>query len=147
MNQYNQCVEQGEILIMVGLHLCGTLSPRLVQIFSSFASSNDDGRNNDGDDNNKNENETKEEEIKHDDDNTTNTALLILSPCCMPKRDKSIAEYCRLSKKDPYRYWCEHVYNELNEGKESKRKTLQRKGMFVDENVLSKKNVLIWNVT
>jgi len=63
----------------------------------------------------------------------------------MPKRDKSIAEHCRLSKKDPYQYWCEHAHNEPNEGKESMRTTLQRKGLFVDENVLSRKNVLFRN--
>jgi hypothetical protein len=97
--------EAGAIPVIVGLHLCGTLSTRLTALFTAVAP----------------------------------LAVLVVSPCCLPKRDRAARDKCRLEAWDPYAYWCRCVFEGLD-------LPADQKFMLVDENVVSEKNTLIWAV-
>ena len=94
----------GAVPVLVGLHLCGTLSTRLVELFSAVC------------------------EI----------AVLVLSPCCLPRKDHAARDMCREKGLDPYQHWCDVVFDSLPAS------TTVRKGMAVDEKVLSAKNTIMW---
>ena len=66
-------------------------------------------------------------------------AVLVLSPCCLPKRDKAARDLCRAEGWGAYAYWCRCVFDGLAVPAE-------RKAMLVDEHVLSDKSTVIWAV-
>lgn len=94
----------GATPVVVGLHLCGSLSTRLVELFGAVGE----------------------------------MAVLVLSPCCLPRKDHTARDLCREKGLDPYTHWCQVVFDSLPVSE------AVWKDMAVDENVLSAKNTVMW---
>lgn len=107
LSESTHCFEKGQTVIVIGLHLCGTLSARLIQLYNKMEF----------------------------------VPILIISPCCAPKRSKKVKvfmtrEKLNKNKWPAYGFWTMGLYVLID-------KIQSVKDIVHDELILSDKNTVI----
>eukprot|EP00123_Amoebidium_parasiticum_P002969 comp14257_c0_seq1/m.10252 comp14257_c0_seq1/g.10252 ORF comp14257_c0_seq1/g.10252 comp14257_c0_seq1/m.10252 type:complete len:320 (-) comp14257_c0_seq1:76-1035(-) len=65
---------------------------------------------------------------------TGEISAIILCPCCLPRKDRTVINKARALRVYDYQYWCTWLYAGLRS---------DRKNMAIDENIGSNKNVVV----